>query len=214
MANPRQRRKKRSSTHRAVSHSRNSKKMPRPSPFLTVPIRAPTVPLAIRGPASAILNARWDKRKTLRQNYAALGLAHTLNPSAAGGVEPTETSTGMNDGPTPSIPKGRGRILRDDDGNVVGIELAEDDDDDEENEAENQTLAEQKWLVAGAIPAAGPRHPSRLELTYIQHLVDKHGTDVLHMARDTKLNAEQRTVGELKRALRRCGFAVNDVLGP
>ncbi|KAF7295332.1 Zn(2)-C6 fungal-type domain-containing protein [Mycena indigotica] len=210
MANPRQRRKQRSSTHRAVSHSRHAqthlKKMP-----------------PIRGPFSSTLTKVWDRKKTVKQNYAALGLAHTLNPSAAGGVEPTEGS--KEAGPTPSIPKGHGRILRDADGKIVGVEL------EEEQEPESVTLAtEDKWigsgktkstsggiaheleqLVAGANPGAGPRHPSRLEVAYLQRLVDKHGSDILLMARDRKLNPEQRTVGELKRALRRCGFALEAI---
>ncbi|EEB92758.1 hypothetical protein MPER_08686 [Moniliophthora perniciosa FA553] len=72
MANPRQRRKARSSSYRPVSHSKNAKRNLKKMP----PIRAPKV-----------LQEAWDKRKTVRQNYAALGLIHDLNPSASGGAE-------------------------------------------------------------------------------------------------------------------------------
>ncbi|KAJ3834702.1 ribosome biogenesis protein Nop16 [Lentinula raphanica] len=153
MANPRQRRKARSSSHRAISHSkhakRNLKKMP--------PIRAPKV-----------LQQAWDNRKTVRQNYAALGLVHDLNPSESGGAELIEIdkrttsgsapesfidSTGSStfasssspmDPDTPlshprvgetssatsksSIPKGHGRIIRDAAGNVLRVELPEVDE--------------------------------------------------------------------------------------
>ncbi|KAF9262143.1 hypothetical protein L218DRAFT_1000891 [Marasmius fiardii PR-910] len=143
MANPRQRRKTRSSSHRPVSHSkhakRNLKKMP--------PIRAPK-----------LLQDAWDKKKTVRQNYAALGLVHDLNPSAAGGAEIFDVDVNQNDqtvstsatdltdpptsrvnvpedngasgtvnsSPLPqlsTIPKGYGRIVRDEAGNVVRIDF-------------------------------------------------------------------------------------------
>ena len=82
-------------------------------------------------------------------SYAALGLVHDLNPTASGGAEPIEISaTGdlssareppsldatMEDDESPrastssyAIPKGMGRIIRDEAGNVLRIELAEED---------------------------------------------------------------------------------------
>ncbi|KAJ7349205.1 ribosome biogenesis protein Nop16 [Mycena albidolilacea] len=241
MANPRQRRKARSSSHRPVSHARNAKRNLKKTP----PIRGP-----------AILSERWDKRKTVRQNYAALGLIHTLNPSASGGVEPTETteappvnptaaSTSSQPNPVPPIPKGHGRIVRDEDGNILRIELAEEDEempeiddrdkDMEELAPEVEPQLHSKWVtglgggkkakgvveeleriassthntsttLSAPISGAGPRHASGGEVAYLKRLVDKYGTDVEQMARDRKLNAEQRTVGQLTRSLKRCGF--------
>ncbi|KAF8184886.1 ribosome biogenesis protein Nop16 [Mycena galopus ATCC 62051] len=242
MANPRQRRKARSSSHRPVSHARNAKRNLKKAP----PIRGP-----------AILSERWDKRKTVRQNYAALGLIHTLNPSASGGVEPTETtedapgnlmaaSTSSPLDTAPPIPKGHGLIVRDEDGNILRVELAEEDeempqvDDRDKNmeelapEVEPHLLS--KWVTGlgggkkgkGVVQeleriassthntpntlsisnsGAGPRHASGGEVAYLQRLVDKYGSDVEQMARDRKLNPEQRTVGQLTRSLKRCGFA-------
>lgn len=46
---------------------------------------------------------------------------------------------------------------------------------------------------------------------YLQRLLEKHGKDVDAMARDRKLNTDQRTAGELRRALRRAGIALGDV---
>jgi hypothetical protein len=105
-------------------------------------------------------------------SYAALGLIHTLNPSASGGVEPMENATGHSeDSPVnltaastasqtkaaPPIPKGHGRIVRDDDGNVLSIELADEDEemlDDESREKDMEELAPevdpsllQKWVT-------------------------------------------------------------------
>ena len=45
------------------------------------------------------------------------------------------------------------------------------------------------------------------EITYLKKLVEGYGEDVERMAKDRKLNPEQRTVGELRRALGRAGLA-------
>ncbi|KAJ7702324.1 ribosome biogenesis protein Nop16 [Mycena rosella] len=254
MANPRQRKKARSSSHKPVSHARHAKRNLKKTP----PIRGP-----------AILSERWDKRKTVRQNYAALGLIHTLNPSASGGVEPIETATGhsedspvnLTDASTSSqtntarpIPKGHGRIIRDEDGNVLRIELAQEDEEMPDDDGREKNMEElgpdvdpgiiQKWVtglgggekgkgpggngnvvealerissinqsstttLSAAISGAGPRHSSGGEVAYLQRLVDTHGTDVERMARDRKLNPEQRTVGQLTRSLKRCGYELS-----
>jgi len=248
MANPRQRRKARSTSHRPVG-SRHAKRNLKKTP----PIRGP-----------AILSERWDKRKTVRQNYAALGLIHTLNPSASGGAEPeaidhsedapmdlTAASTSSQSNATRPIPKGHGRIIRDEDGNVLRVELAEEDeempvdDDREENMEELEPEVDanilQKWVtglgggrkdhrgdgkvvealerisstnnnnattLSAVISGAGPRHASGGEVAYLRRLVDKYSIDVEQMAKDRKLNPEQRTVGQLTRSLKRCGFGV------
>ncbi len=49
------------------------------------------------------------------------------------------------------------------------------------------------------------RHTSSGEQTTLERLVRKHGEDVEAMARDRKLNVDQRTAGELKRAIRKAG---------
>jgi nucleolar protein 16 len=72
-------------------------------------------------------------------SYAALGLTHTLN-SSSGGVEPIETifeeddkqgkSISQNSTIGSSIPKGFGRIIRDETGQVLHIEMAEGEDEE------------------------------------------------------------------------------------
>lgn len=49
------------------------------------------------------------------------------------------------------------------------------------------------------------RFSSKGEVTLLQKLISKHGSDVEAMARDRRLNPEQRTEGELRRAIRRVG---------
>lgn len=56
-----------------------------------------------------------------------------------------------------------------------------------------------------SVAAKATRHTSKGEIKYLQRLCDKYGKDVEQMARDRKLNADQRTAGELRRALRRAG---------
>jgi nucleolar protein 16 len=138
MANPRQRRKAKSSTHKAISHSKKAKRLQKKMP-------------AIRGPKA--LQDAWDSSKTVRQNYLALGLQHDLNPIPSGGSEvnvsrtvdpintcqlhPTPSSPTIDDvrsyvseGPTvrSALPKGFGRIVRDSSGNVVRVELRNDEE--------------------------------------------------------------------------------------
>ena len=88
-------------------------------------------------------------------SYAALGLATSLNPRVAGGVERVTADTEDNgdiievdmtssepslsthkaDANSGSLPKGHGRIVRDEQGNVVEVEM-EDEVDDEAPEEE------------------------------------------------------------------------------
>jgi N-acetylglucosamine-1-phosphate uridyltransferase (contains nucleotidyltransferase and I-patch acetyltransferase domains) len=108
-----------------------------------------------------------DLHALFTSSYAALGLVHTLNPSASGGVEPIEdvdtantpipTEPAAHQQKTTIIPKGYGKIIRDDDGNVVRIELAEGEEEEgmdedremdmEELEPEGDEKVLDKWVV-------------------------------------------------------------------
>ncbi|KAI0273783.1 ribosome biogenesis protein Nop16 [Gloeopeniophorella convolvens] len=234
MANPRQRRKTRSS-HKPVHHSRQAKKILKKQP----PVRGPK-----------LLQEAWDKHKTVRQNYAALGLAVSLNPNTAGGVEcaaaVTEARTAANEatsidasGPSVStsggidrdIPQGFGRIVRDEHGRVIAVDA----NDDEQPSSELMELVEdraagaalapesQSWISLGrgagaekpqnevlrelddVFPVRMSRFSSKSEVAYLRRLVTKHGRDVEAMARDRRLNPDQRTGGELNRAVKKAG---------
>ncbi|KAF6765051.1 ribosome biogenesis protein Nop16 [Ephemerocybe angulata] len=251
MANPRQRRKSRSSSYKAVSQSRRAAKNLKKAP-------------PIRGPKA--LQEAWDKHKTVKQNYARLGLIHDLNPSAPGGSDKilvprygeeemaVDTPKEASSTSKAVVPRGHGRIIRDESGNVIGIELNE---EDEEEDAESDMEAEQtmedlaaavddsvmgKWAtslgqqneVAGektaglleelesiaskkhldsttlslAQSSTGPnvRHAATGEIVYLSKLVAKHRDDVEAMAKDRRLNPDQRTEGQLRRALRNAGL--------
>ncbi|EPQ58391.1 hypothetical protein GLOTRDRAFT_57339 [Gloeophyllum trabeum ATCC 11539] len=245
MTNPRQRRKSRSGSHKPVRHSNRAKRLLKKQP-------------PIRGPKA--LQDAWDKSKTVRQNYEALGLVHSLNPTQSGGVEmPLGTSSSAAastsattsapalparvERSTPSkgkekevdggVPKGYGRIIRDADGNILDVDLGEDEGDKEEEDED--VLVEEKawkeapkaeagrWVTIGAddtnrstgvvkvleelssSQTRATRHSSSTEVWYLQRLVHKHGRDLEAMARDRKLNVDQRTAGELGRAIKKAG---------
>ena len=66
-------------------------------------------------------------------------------------------------------------------------------------------LALERLSEARAGPV--PRFTSKGEAARLAQLVGKHGDDVEAMARDVRLNVEQRTAGELRRAIRKAGGA-------
>lgn len=53
------------------------------------------------------------------------------------------------------------------------------------------------------LSGAGSRHVSAGEIKYLDRLVKKYGNNIEGMAGDLKLNPEQRTVGQLRRALKK-----------
>lgn len=240
MANPRQRRKRKSG-HASVSHSRRAKRLLKKMP-------------TIRGPKA--LQDAWDKAKTVRQNYLALGLQHTLNPVSSGGSEvdlrygrPDRVKSevrGCHEGEKDSgghssvkkvVPSGFGRIVRDETGAVIGIELGEEEEEERGPEPDMETLEPsvadadlQVWVQGGTgddeVTSSAERtgsvvikaleglsvqtetkvrHTSQGERMYIARLVRKYGDDYERMARDRRLNPEQKTVGQLKRAVGKAG---------
>ena len=73
---------------------------------------------------------------------------------------------------------------------------------------ELEKICEDKGRKRGA----APRCLSGGEIGYLTGLVGRHGEDVEAMARDRKLNPDQRTVGELRRLVTKAGGFEN-VLG-
>lgn len=203
----------------------------------------------IKGPK--ILQESWDAHKTVRQNYEALGLLASLNPTASGGMEPSSVSPSREDHavsgpsrpeasgsreelgnvPAVQIPKGYGRIIRDESGNILDVEFGEEEGEgaaEAENieEVANPSAEEQLagWVELGSkgdvvvshvvevleeISKTGggkkPRFTSTGELKALRVLVQKHRGNMEAMARDRKLNVDQRTAGELRRAVQKAG---------
>lgn len=115
MANPRQRLKARSGNFKGSSASSKRRQKQRL-------VKAP----AIKGPD--VLKEKWDKKKTVKQNYAALGLASDLKLRPSGGVEggvtenePASTPAASTSTSRSRPAKGLGRIIRDEEGNVIDI---------------------------------------------------------------------------------------------
>lgn len=65
----------------------------------------------------------------------------------------------------------------------------------------NNTALERLSASARALP----RHSSCGERSYLARLIQKYGDDYESMARDRRLNPEQKTVGELRKAVGRAG---------
>ncbi|EST09707.1 Ribosome biogenesis protein Nop16 [Kalmanozyma brasiliensis GHG001] len=215
MANPRQRRKARSSS--TLKPSINAKKQMRKRLA-----RAPTVH------GADVLKDNYDPKLTLRQNYARLGLVPSLDVRPdTGGVEraPAAPSASREaEGEKPR--KGMAKVVRDEQGNIVDIVEADAEEEgetawgkpltsvaDDEVETymptsgakkgENKVLASLEDMAAQAAPVE--RHTSSLEAQWLQDLVAKYGEDTESMARDRKLNVWQKTQGEIKRAIKKAG---------
>jgi len=148
-----------------------------------------------------------------------------------------------------TIPVGFGKIIRDEAGNILHVEL-----NDTEEESANPTEMEDiqidsgittRWVtdlgghqkdiavsekggqlletleslscmkhmgsatLSVPLSGAGHRHTAVGEVAYLQRLVKKYGNDVERMAIDRKLNPDQRTAGQLKRALRNSGLQIS-----
>ena len=56
------------------------------------------------------------------------------------------------------------------------------------------------------LSGAGSRHVSSGEVKYLRPLLKTYGNNIEGMAGDLKLNPEQRTVGQLRRALKKAGL--------
>lgn len=175
MANPRQKRKQKSSNHRPVRHAKhakkNLKKMPREYPHIFLfdsfgyslysfpsTTTSTASPQTFAGRLGSAFNRQTKVSFPVTRSsglssligvstlsYTALGLLPSLNPRAKGGAEivpditllpqpdPSAISKPPRSSPTAvaSVPKGHGRILRDKHGNVVDVQLNEEDRDEE-----------------------------------------------------------------------------------
>ena len=114
-------------------------------------------------------------------SYDALGLVATLKPNESGGTEHNEyrsPSTSTRGDPKgvavlstgAKIPIGYGRILRDEQGNAVDIELGEEDDETMDTDRNVETMdgmdhtyLDEKstiWTQLGTHTATGTRRPN------------------------------------------------------
>ncbi|KGB77857.1 nucleolar protein 16 [Cryptococcus deuterogattii 99/473] len=205
MANPRQRNKAKSS--RSHKPSLNAKRRMHQKLRKAPPLKGPEV-----------LQEKWDKKKTVFQNYAALGLLPSI-PVPKGASTSRSQRVKLPEVPAEveaeNVKVGFGRIIRDEEGNVIDIIIDEDEQEQEEQikvheekeigliEAKTEVVKRLEELAASAAPVK--RHSSMSERTWLQQLVDKYGDDTEKMARDRKLNVWQKTEGEIKRMIKKAG---------
>ncbi|KAL0252965.1 nucleolar protein 16 [Cryptococcus tetragattii IND107] len=205
MANPRQRNKAKSS--RSHKPSLNAKRRMHQKLRKAPPLKGPEV-----------LQEKWDKKKTVFQNYAALGLLPSI-PVPKGASTSRSQRVKLPEVPAEieaeNVKVGFGRIIRDEERNVIDIIIDEDEQEQEEQievdeekemgpvEAKTEVVKRLEELAASAAPVK--RHSSMSERTWLQQLVDKYGDDTEKMARDRKLNVWQKTEGEIKRMIKKAG---------
>ncbi|KAK4683854.1 nucleolar protein 16, partial [Tremellales sp. Uapishka_1] len=195
MANPRQRNKARS--HKATKPTQAAIKKLHHKLKKAPPLKGPEV-----------LQQGWDKKKTVFQNYAALGLL----PSIPFPKQPTSGSVALPVHPSTST-AAFGRIVRDDEGNVVDIILDEEEADVamEEDDTEKSDRIEAKTEVVRSLEklseTAAPvvRYSSTSETAWLKNMVVKYGDDYEAMTRDHKVNVWQKTQGEIKRMIKKAG---------
>ncbi|WFD01244.1 non-specific serine/threonine protein kinase [Malassezia yamatoensis] len=209
MANPRQRRKSRSSKYSGATKSAKRAQNKRIH-------RAPTV----MGPS--VLRENWDKTLTTRQNYAKLGLAPSL-AKPAGGLDRNDPFRAVESTQEPleKPRKGMAQIIRDEDGNVIDVVEDESDthpttpwgdvlnmDEEQSTDAsklpprlhqnDTQTIQALSELAKKDQPVE--RFVSYGEASWLKELIDAHHEDYQAMAQDPRRNPQQRTAAEIRRA--------------
>ncbi|KAG0023710.1 Nucleolar protein 16 [Podila clonocystis] len=161
-----------------------------------------------------IIRENWDKKATLRQNYARLGLLPSLN-GVTGGIEVKDEEELMENEQksleelAESLTAEQGIIQRDDAGNIINVivgkvktpeELAEIMERDiEPVKAKTDVVRALERQAANVLKVE--RHASDGEVVWAAKLVEKYGEDYEKMFRDRKLNPNQQTVGQLKRRI-------------
>ncbi|KAF9586619.1 putative lipase atg15 [Lunasporangiospora selenospora] len=161
-----------------------------------------------------IIRDNWDKKATLRQNYARLGLQASLN-GLKGGVEikdeeeVEEQEQKSLEEMLETLTEDQGIIQRDEQGNIVKVIVGKAKSKEEVQEMMERDLepVKAKTDVVRALEARAAnvlkreRYQSEGEVVWAAKLVDKHGDDYEKMFRDRKLNPNQQTVSQLKKRI-------------
>jgi len=158
----------------------------------------------------------------------------TEAPSVVNGVDDLDPAVSMNGGGDRDLPIGLGRIMRDEAGRIIAVETNDDVDTPPSNHRSDlveeaaaaaaiRTPDGQSWISFGQTSGAEkpntaltqalpdvfrgpvPRFTSKGEIIFLRKLISKHGQDVTAMIRDRRLNPDQRTEGEIRRAINKAG---------
>lgn len=150
---------------------------------------------------SSIIEANWDPKLTVVQNYRNLGLASNLQ-RATGGVEDLNQRSDIR---TVAKAIKTAKIVHNDDGSTR-IEYQDDEDDDMDapiRQAEGKTDIVRQLEAEARNQKKSERHQSEEERNWLSKLIAKHDDDYEAMQWDKKLNQFQHSAGELKRRIKR-----------
>ncbi|GJJ75747.1 nucleolar protein 16 [Entomortierella parvispora] len=161
-----------------------------------------------------IIRDNWDKKATLRQNYARLGLLTSLN-GVTGGIEVKDEDELMDNEQksleelAESLTAEQGIIQRDDAGNIVNVIVGKVKSKEELAEIMERDVepVKAKTDVVRALEAQAAnilkveRYQSEGELVWAAKLVEKYGDDYEKMFRDRKLNPNQQTPAQIKKKI-------------
>ncbi|EGG04751.1 uncharacterized protein MELLADRAFT_37207 [Melampsora larici-populina 98AG31] len=197
MANPRQRRKARSSNHKVrVAKHVNSR------------LKKVT---QLNFPAG--LAELYNRRQTPTQNYRRLGLlSGKLDPRLSEDEdESVKEETTQIDSKTQNsskLAKGEGRIIRDADGKIIKVILGGDEDVEIMNNSEDpSSIVIQISTTRSSDYANVMKNKQFLsdnQVAWIVKMIEKHGVNnVSAMAKDLKLNTYQKTEGEIRHMISR-----------
>ncbi|KAI8360074.1 ribosome biogenesis protein Nop16 [Mortierella sp. GBAus27b] len=162
-----------------------------------------------------IIRENWDKKATLRQNYARLGLLPSLN-GMKGGVEVKDEQEVLENEQrsleelAATLTEEQGIIQRDDHGNIINIIVGKARTKEEMEEfmereiepvkAKTDVVRALEERAANALKKE--RYQSEGELEWAVKLVEKYGDDYDKMFWDRKLNPNQQTAAQLKKRIK------------
>ncbi|KAF9942381.1 Nucleolar protein 16 [Modicella reniformis] len=162
-----------------------------------------------------IIRENWDKKATLRQNYARLGLLPSLN-GVTGGIEVKNEEEIMENEQksleelATTLTEEQGIIQRDEHGNIINVIVGKAKTKEEMEELMEKEFepVKAKTDVVRALEARAAnvlkkeRYQSEGEVLWAAKLVEKYGDDYEKMFWNRKLNPNQQTAAQLKKRIK------------
>lgn len=168
-----------------------------------------------------VMQANWDKKLTLKQNYKKLGLTVRLGKSTGGEEAKLQTvteyraereeeelkkvkpETVANETDPAKIPEGEARLIRDPETNEV-TQVIYGTMKPQEKKVEPQStsiIAELEQYANDHAKIIHEKTPTEREDHQLGRLYEKYGDDYDKMKWDKKLNARLLTVGQLRKKI-------------
>jgi len=145
--------------------------------------------------SDSIVGSHWKEKKTLRANYASMGLAAVVNDDSAVAVKVNARTGTLDPSLTCSLALGTGQLQ------VAGERPLLCTEASEPAELKDQVMKE---LEDAASCAAPPRvFMFEGDQDFVEKIIAKHGDNYVAMARDIKLNTYQLTPAQLRKKVER-----------